>query len=238
MVIAKDKISTGSQIFDELLCGGLERGIITTLFGAPGAGKSNLAMLFAANLAEQGKKIIFIDTESSFSSERVKQLKNQATSQLFKNILIFEPSSFEEQCKLFANLKKIALLEKPAAIIVDSIIMLYRLELGAEKEISEINRELANQMAVLLDIARSQNIPVLVTDHIYKEFDTKEIKIAGGDLIRYWSKCMIYLERCENAHRAIIWKHRSIKTGKEIWFEIQNNGLFEAKNPKKKFSLF
>ena len=50
-------------------------------------------------------------------------------------------------------------------VIIDSIAMLYRLELseaiGAKnsEKISEVNRNLANQLRTLNEIARKQNIP-------------------------------------------------------------------------------
>ena len=42
-----ERVSTGAIVLDSLLGGGLERGIITTLFGPAGSGKSNIAMLSA-----------------------------------------------------------------------------------------------------------------------------------------------------------------------------------------------
>ena len=57
--------------------------------------------------------------------------------------------------------------------------MLYRLELGEaitskeEGRISEVNRKLAEQLRTLNEIARKENIPVIVTNQVYSLF-TKE----------------------------------------------------------------
>ena len=79
-----DKVGTGAKVLDSLLDGGLERGIITTLFGSAGSGKSNIAMLSALSVAERVKKVVFIDTEKSLSAERIKQLRPQGYKQIIK----------------------------------------------------------------------------------------------------------------------------------------------------------
>jgi DNA repair protein RadB len=232
-----DKIPTGSDALDWLLDGGSENGIITTLFGPPGSGKSNIAMLFTLNLAKSGKKVIFIDTENSFSSERAKQLLPKDISTTMQNVIILTPFSFKEQCASITELPKLISKENVAAIIIDSIAMLYRLEKGYESEVAEANRDLAKSLSVLSKIARKYKIPILITDHMYTDFETKKQNIVGGDILKYWSKCLIYLEPADGFRRAVLHKHRSIKEGKEVYFEIRQNGIFKVP-AKKKFSLF
>jgi DNA repair protein RadB len=233
-----EKVGTGAKVLDSLLDGGLERGIITTLFGPAGSGKSNIAMLSALSVAERGKKVVFIDTENSLSAERIKQLKPQGYKQIIKNMIILEPTNFEEQKKFFSDLREIMSLEKSDLIVVDSIVMLYRLQLGSEEEIQTTNKEMAHQLATLSELARKRNIPVLVTNQVYADFDSKNVRMVGGDLLKYWSKCIIKLEPIDGVRRASIWKHRSMQAGKEIYFDINDAGLFEVPKPKKKFSLF
>ena len=232
-------VSTGAKVLDSLLDGGLERGIITTLFGPAGSGKSNIAMLSALSVAERGKKVVFVDTENSLSAERIKQLKPQGYKQIIKNMIILEPTNFEEQKKFFSELREIMSLEKPELIVVDSIVMLYRLQLGSEAEIHTTNIEMAHQLALLSELARKKNIPILVTNQVYADFENKrDVKMVGGDLLKYWSKCIIKLEPIDGVRRASIWKHRSMQAGKEVYFDVNDAGLFEVPKPKKKFSLF
>jgi len=239
MVFVMDKVGTGAKVLDSLLDGGLERGIITTLFGPAGSGKSNISMITAVSMAEMGKKVVFIDTEHSLSAERIKQLKPQDYKQILKNMIILEPTNFEEQKKFFSDLREIMALEKPELIVVDSIVMLYRLQLGSEAEIHTTNMEMAHQLAILSELARKKNIPVLVTNQVYADFETKgNVKMVGGDLLKYWSKCIVKLEQIDGVRKASIWKHRSMQAGKEVYFDINDAGLFEVPKPKKKFSLF
>ena len=185
------KLSTGSKIIDSLLDGGLEPGVITTLFGPASSGKSNIAMLAAINAAEQGKA---------------------------------------------------------GLIVVDSIVMLYRLQ-KAEEDISTTNQELASQLAILSEVARTKQIPVLVTNQVYADFKKDsmrkangDFRMVGGDLLKYWSKCIVKLEALDaGVRRASIYKHRSLPEGKAVHFEIKEQGLEEAQEPKqekKGFRLF
>jgi DNA repair protein RadB len=235
-----DKISSGSKTIDSLLSGGFEKGIISTLFGPAGSGKSNIVMLTSLAVVNQGKKVVFVDTEGGFSTERITQLEPKNHEQLLKSILILNPTSFEEQKKIFTKLRDTVNAEKVGLIVVDSIAMLYRLQKGSDEEIKTTNKEMANQLAILSEIARKKTIPVLVTNQVYADFENKNnVHMVGGDLLKYWSKCIVKLELLDlGIRKASIYKHRSIPEGKTVYFEIIESGLKEAPEPKKKFSLF
>jgi len=103
--------------------------------------------------------------------------------------------------------------------------MLYRLELGMNENY-ELSRELGSQVALLTEIARTKNIPVLVTNQVYVKFDSQEVKMVGGDILKYGSKCIFELQGLHGKKRkAILRKHRSIESGKERVFEIVGEGI-------------
>jgi len=232
-----DKVSTGTKVLDTLLNGGFEKGIITTFYGEAGSGKSNIMTIATMNAASY-KKVIFVDTEGGFSIERAAQISKDY-KKLLKNIIIIAPTSFEEQKKVLKEIKTIIEREKIALIAFDSIAMLYRLKLGSQEEISATNREMAEQLRTLSELARKNNIPVIVTNQVYTSFKTGDVAMVGGDLLKYWSKCIVKLEKYTSAIRkATVIKHRSIPTSRVAHFEIIDSGLKEIKEPKKKFSLF
>ena len=232
-----NKILTGSSDIDKWLEGGYERGIITLFYGPSATGKSNFMMQAATHQAK-AKKIIFIDTEGSFSLDRINQLSNNNSTAILKNIALLNPTSFEEQNQAFNKIQNELKSENIGLIIVDSISMLYRLALAeARKEgqesVQKINSQLANQMKILYEIARKQNIPILITGQVYNEFLSEEewlsgkqagVNVVGGDLLKYWSKCTIELQIEKGKKRAIIKKHRSIQE-KDLYFEIVNEGI-------------
>ena len=126
-----EKISAGSFDLNKWLYGGYEKDIITMIAGPPGCGKTNFVLLAACSLAKKGSKVIFVDTEGGFSVDRVKQIAPETYNEILENILILNPTNFEEQKKAFENLlKRLKDKEQIGLIIVDGMAMLYRLELG------------------------------------------------------------------------------------------------------------
>ena len=237
------KISAGSYDLNKWLYGGYEKGIITMIAGPPASGKTNFVLLASCSQAKKGNKVIFIDTESGFSSERVRQIVGEEYKEILKNILLLNPTSFNEQKKIFIKLLDKIKKENVGLIVVDGMAMLYRLKLGNtvklkdENKIKEVNREVARQMRVLAEISRKQNIPVLITNQVYHGFLSEEewrkgikpeANIVGGDLFKYWSKAIIELKNENGKKKAILLKHRSMPK-KEMSFEIRDKGIFRKR---------
>lgn len=221
------RISTGSELLDTLLEGGYECDAVTTIYGPAGSGKTNLSLLAAINVAKQGKKVIYIDTEGGFSVERLKQL-TQDHEKVLDQIIFFTPTSFTEQHKVIDGLKK--MLKGVGLIVVDTITMLYRLErsMGGDA-VKEFNRDLGLQLRVLNEICRRQQIPVLLNNQVYSSFDNplrQEVKMVGGEMLKYASKCLLELKSLSAGKRKItLRKHRSVAGEKEAFFEIVQEGI-------------
>jgi DNA repair protein RadB len=237
------KISAGSYDLNKWLYGGYEKGIITMIAGPPASGKTNFVLLASCSQAKKGNKIIFIDTEGGFSPERVKQVVGEGHEEILKNILLLNPTNFNEQKKIFIKLLDKIKKENVGLIVVDGMAMLYRLKLGDaiklkdENKIKEINREVAKQMRILAEISRKQNLPVLITNQVYHGFLSEEewkkgikpeANIVGGDLFKYWSKAIIELKNENGKKKAILLKHRSMPK-KEMLFEIRDKGIFRKR---------
>lgn len=229
------KIPTGSKILDRMLEGGYDNNTITTVYGPAGSGKTILCLLCMINLARKGKKIIYVDTEGNFSLERLKQIALDY-KKILNQIIFLKPTTFEGQKRAFEKLAKILKDDSRniGIIIVDTIAMLYRLELGKTEDVYEANRELGKQIAYLNEIARRKSIPILITNQVYANFDDKDkVNIVGGDLLKYGSKCLIELQITpEGNRRAILIKHRSIEAEKEILFKIVQGGIIGTKESK------
>ena len=232
-----EKISSGSFDFNDFLGGGYEKDVITMIAGPPGSGKTNLASLGACSQAKQENKVIFIDTEGGFSVERVNQITGNS-EKILENILILKPTNFDEQKNCFNQLLKNLKKEQVKLIVIDGMAMLYRLELAEnEKQIKKINGEIVKQLRILAEISRKKNIPVLITNQVYSQFVEgewkngfeKQMNIVGGDLFKYWSKCVIELKKEDNKRKAVLLKHRSLPE-KEMNFEIREKGIFKKKS--------
>jgi len=98
--------------------------------------------------------------------------------------------------------------------------------LGKREDVYDVNISLGRQIATLVEITRKRKIPVLITNQVYSDFDDRnEVKMVGGDLLRYGSKCLIELKRNNNSREFILRKHRSLPEGLGTTFKIVQSGL-------------
>jgi RecA/RadA recombinase len=67
-------ISTGSRSLDALLGGGVRTGMVTDVFGASGAGKTQLCFSLCASCTRAGWRAVFVDTAGTFRPERVSEI--------------------------------------------------------------------------------------------------------------------------------------------------------------------
>lgn len=210
---------TGS-VFDKFL----EGSNITTIYGPAASGKTNLCMIAALEQLNQNKKVIYIDIGNNFSIERFKQLTD-SYEKLLENVVFLKPETFNEQVAIFEKLSKL-IDKKINLIVVDSIVVLYRLELDRTKEIYEINKKLGLQVSYLKEIAKKNKIVVLITAQVHDDLKEKDkVNIVSGDILKYGSDCVIELQKLhKNKRKAIIRKHPKIKG--EFMFEIRDKGFF------------
>ena len=186
-------------------------------------------LALAVNVAKNGKKVIYMDTEGGISVDRIKQIAGDDFSNVANNIIVFEPTSFSEQND---KLRSIDIWlrknhEDVELIVLDSAVALYRVD---DMKSSKLNKELGKQMGLLSKIARQYDIAVLVTNQIYSAIDedgNSDIKAVGGTILQYWSKVIIQLERGDeiNQRVATLKRHRSIPEGKQATFSITSNGI-------------
>jgi len=211
------------------MIGKIENKAVTNFYGEPGAGKTNICLLAAISCIENGGNVTYIDTEGGFSVERLKQLCPTKWPTFLKRIELLEPKNFKEQTAIVKTLSG----RKTDLIILDSAVALYRLEYSesneanCKKDILKANRELSKQISVLSNLAREKEIPVIVTAHMFRNWDTGKTEIIGGETLKYWSKSIVCIEKTgrTSERKATIVKHRSIAEGGSTKFIITQNGI-------------
>ena len=220
------KISAGSYDLNTFLYGGYETDIVSVLYGGPGTGKTNFCLMAAVSQAKKGNRVIFIDSEGGFSTERIKQLAGEDYDKVLTNIFLLKPTNFSEQKKSFEELLKY-LKEEVSLIVVDGMTILYRLELAeahskSEHAVHAVNSDLVKQITILAEIARKRGICVLITNQVYTWQD--EEKMVGGDILKYWAKCHLEIVKHDGKRTLYLKKHRSLPE-KSFDFFITNNGI-------------
>jgi DNA repair protein RadB len=199
---------------------------ITQIYGEAASAKSNLCIIAASKVAKSGKKVIYIDTEGSFSTERFRQV---ADPELLKNIIVAEPTDFDEQKIAINKLDDLMIDNDVGLIILDSLVALYRLEMGSTEDAYATNRELSKQLAKLMKIAKKYKIPVVVTNQVYTTFSKKgeesRIVPVGRDVLKYWTKVIIYVRKDGSYRVAELIRHKHKEEGAQIKFKITQNGI-------------
>ena len=214
------RIPTGCSSLDDLLGGGLESGSVTLLYGEAGTGKTNFCLQTAYNMVKSGMKVAYIDSEG-LSSDRISQIFQE--KEYIKGLLVFQIYSFEEQSDRIAKACRLSEAnDKIGLIVIDSMTMFYRLR---SDDISARN-EFTRQTEMLLNAARKNEVPVLLTSQVYTNIGSGTVEFLGGNALHHNAKTIIRLDKRNNGKRAaVIVKHRSIPDGKFANYRIVSNGI-------------
>ncbi|AIF69640.1 DNA repair protein RadB [Palaeococcus pacificus DY20341] len=215
-------LTTGSKGLDELLGGGIERGVLTQIYGIFASGKTTLAMQVGLL---SGGKVAYIDTEGGFSPERLEQMaiaRGISSEEVLSRFILFEPSDFREQRRMIAGLKKIV-NEKFSLIVVDSITAHYRVE---EKK-HEMLSELSKQLQVLLWLARKYNLGIIVVNQVYFDPTHNALKPIAEHTLGYKCKDILRLEKLPKPFYriAVLERHRFKPEGGIVHFRITDRGI-------------
>ncbi len=182
---------------------------ITLIYGEPAAGKTTLCLLAAR---EEKGKVIFIDTENSFSAERMGQISGNIP----ENIIVIKAKNFERQCEAVDSL--LELKKQAKLIIIDSHTAHYRQEL---QEKHDVNGRMSRMLSILSEMAR-EGIPVILTSQVYAT-DNGKVEPVGSSMLKNWCPCIMRLEKGQADRSIVLEKHKN--KGLRLKFEIANEGI-------------
>ena len=224
--VVTEPVPAGCDSIDDLLGGGFERGAVTQVYGPPAAGKSNLVLSAAVEVAASGGSALYIDTEG-MPIARLEQLaegRDDATlNDVASNIIITEALSFEEQQEAVQDAAEFA--EQVEFIALDSATGFYRLE-RTEQEEGEALRDVARQVTHLLSLARKHGLAVGFTNQVYTDPEGDAASALGGHTLDHWSAVILRLDRFRGGNRrATLEKHHSREAGGTAQFQITDDGI-------------
>ncbi len=226
-----ERISTGCEAIDDLLGGGLERGAVTQIYGPPAAGKSNIALSAAVELAAAGDSALIVDTEG-LSVDRMEQLAGSGgrdVDDVASRLIVTEAYTFEEQEEAVRDVEEF--VDVVDFIALDSATGFYRLQ-RTEQEEGEALRAVGRQLAHLLSLARKHDIAVAFTNQVYTDPDSEQARALGGHTLNHWSATIVRLDRFRGGNRrATLEKHRAKPAGETAQFKITDTGL-ESGEPR------
>ncbi len=218
-----DKIQTGISCIDTLMDGGIEKGVLTEVYGEGGSGKSNMSMQFTVSALKSGHKVIFLDTEG-LSTERLMQISSGDQS-ILKKLLLYRISSLDDQELSIIKSDRMMEREKDVALLViDSFTEYFRLEKTSDtpSRVAGMQR----QISLLTGIAMKYSIPVLITNQIYMDVDSGNLQPFGGYVIDHSMKAIYKIKKMDSGFRKLyVSKHRSIEEGRSTTFRIVPYGI-------------
>lgn len=209
----------GISELDRVLGGGLVPGAFILLSGDPGIGKSTLLLEAVFEFAKQGKKILYSSGEESAGQIL---LRAQRLGHLHPNIFVANETNVDA-------ISSTIQAHKPDMLVVDSIQTVFSPDVpSAPGSVTQV-RECA---AKLLDVAKSQDLPVWLVGHV-----TKDGSIAGPRVLEHLVDCVLYLEGEPNSGYRILRavKNRFGSTGEIGVFEMNGDGLRPVADPGAQF---
>jgi DNA repair protein RadB len=219
---------TGCISLDKLLGGGFPTEAVSLVYGEAETGKTSLAIQCAVNCARRGIKSLFIDTDGTFSYERLSQIAEYDFEKISPLIIITRPTTFQEQSRAIDSLEKV-ITNKFGLVIVDTATSLYRVELNDTAETYSANRKLNRQLAVLTQIAKTCGLVVLVISQVRSVpfGETVEMKPVATRVLNYWSDIVLDMRQTGQTRviKVLRKKHPKIKGTGAIYVKIENSGI-------------
>jgi DNA repair protein RadB len=224
-------VPTGCEALDELLDGGFDRGTVSQVYGPPAAGKTNVALSAAVEVAVDGGTAVYVDTEG-LSLDRFEQLAAARADEagvddvdaLASRIVVQAAHDFAEQREAVRDVEEFA--ERADLVVVVSLTGFYRLERGGDEMEGDTLRAVGDQVTHLLGLARKHDLAVVVTNQVFSDPDADRTRPLGGNTLEHWTGVVLRVERFRGGNRrATLEKHRSKAAGETATFRITGTGL-------------
>jgi DNA repair protein RadB len=223
--VTDGRMPTGIPSIDRLLGGGLETDCVTEIYGEGGSGKTLFCLDLAVRVAREGRWVVYVDTEG-VSVDRLRSIAGDDLERILKRFLLSTPHDLEEQGRAVAAACAITREGKrPVGLLaVDSATFFYRLSLSGSDE-DEARQALSLELADLVVTSLSSQVPVLLTNQVWRSLKAGTLEPLGGSFLNHAAKTILRFDRLPGARRrAVLVKHRSLPEG-SAEFRITATGL-------------
>jgi DNA repair protein RadA len=235
----RDRISTGSKNFDDLLGGGLETRAVTEVYGEFGTGKTQLChtLCIMVQQARQAGglagKAIYIDTENTFRPERIVSIaeaRGLDSAKSLENIIVAKAYNSAHQELIIEEAGPIIQDNGVRLLVVDSAVAHYRAEFLGRATLSDRQQRLNKFMHILVRIAETYEVAVVVTNQIQASPDAyfgETVRPTGGNVIAHTSTYRIYLKR-SGKNRIARMVDSPYHAEREVLFTLTDRGISDV----------
>ncbi|MFX1425748.1 MAG: DNA repair and recombination protein RadA [Promethearchaeota archaeon] len=209
-----NKLTTGSQNFDELLGGGIEPGAVTEVFGEYRTGKTQLAHQLCVNVQLQyergglGGNALYIDSEGTFRPERIIQMAvalDLDPNEILKNITVGRAYNSDHQILLVQEASRIIEDKNIKLIIVDSLIGHFRSEYIGRGTLASRQQTLNSHIHDLLRLSEVYDeLAVLFTNQVSAKPDVfygNPLTHTGGHVVAHGATVRVFLRKGKGEQR-------------------------------------
>lgn len=190
---------------DRPLGGGVVPGSVILWGGEPGIGKSTLILQVCHAMAKAGRSVLYASGEESEAQIKMRAERLGAADD---NLLVYSGGNLDA---IVSEAEK----EKPSMLVIDSIQTMY---LSANESPMGSPAQIRDCTAVLVRLAKSENIAVMIIGHV-----TKEGNLAGPRILEHMVDVVFYLEGDRS------YQFRVLRTVKNRFGSTAESGLFVMK---------
>ncbi len=235
----RDRISSGSNSFDDLLGGGLETKAVTEVYGEFGTGKTQLCHTLCVMVQQDtlagglDAKALYIDTENTFRPERIVSISDTRgidPRKSLENIIVAKAFNSAHQELIIQEAGSVIEDNHVKLILVDSAVAHYRAEFLGRATLSERQQRLNKFMHILVRIAETYDLAVLVTNQIQASPDAyfgDAARPTGGNVVAHTSTYRIYLKR-SGKNRIARMVDSPYHAEREIVFTLTERGISDV----------
>ena len=213
-VNADVRYTTGVGELDRVLGGGLVKGSIVLLGGAPGIGKSTLLLQICQYLGEN-YSVLYVSGEESARQIKVRAQRLGVDTE---NLYLLTITDAEAICDTISQ-------SEPDVVIIDSIQTISMQGISSSPGSITQVRECTN---LFMHTAKTLEIPIIIVGHV-----NKDGAIAGPKVMEHIVDAVLYFEGERNLSFRILRtvKNRFGSTNEIGVFEMLDKGLKEVGNP-------
>src|SRR3989338_5636540 len=234
------RITLGSEALDKLLGGGIETGAITEAFGEFGSGKTqighNLAVRCQTMAGEENPVAVYIDTESTFRPERIKQIAEGHgldPEKVLKHIKIARAFNSDHQMLLAEKVED--LIKKQGLnvklVVVDSLTAHFRAEFIGRGTLADRQQKINKHMHILAKLGDMHNLAIYVTNKVMEkpdQFFGDPTESIGGHIVAHNSTYRVYFRKGKKGTRVAKMVDSPNSAEVEAIFKIEEDGIKDA----------
>jgi len=231
-------LTTGVRALDELMGGGLSGGEIYEFAGEFGTGKTQLSHQLSVTVqlprdkGGLGAKAVYIDTETTFSPERVEAMaKRFGTEDALDNIYVYRPLNTGELERFVRNELNTLLDQGARLVVVDSIIALYRAQFKGLEWLARRQQAINYLLDWLKRWGRIYGAVVVITNQVLTHPLPSGIALkipAGGNIIAHASTHRFLLKKAGETWVMECLDSPRIARGATAEYVIRDDGVWDA----------